>query len=179
MKRLNYCLLFFCLLLISAGYPFDNQQKAWLIIMPRAYGSYQNVIKVNQSGEISTTGQSLYIGDDHYYENWPSYPAEQRFIWFYQADTIWRGLTQYEIQSDGLFHPTGRTLVGDYAGAVISTPDQSLLIVRGDTTMYIFRERSDGSLETTANESNCLYGSGYVSPRGDIFYSSGTSLPWL
>jgi len=179
MKRLSYFLLSFCILFISAGYSMDSQQKFWLIIMPTTTGSYQNVIKINPKGEISTTGQSLYIGTDHYYINRLNYPAEQRFIWFYQADTIWRGLTQYEIKSDGLFHPTGRTLVGDYAGAVISTPDQSLLIVRGDTTMYVFRERSDGSLETTVNEYDCLYGNGYVSPRGDIFYSSGTSLPWL
>ncbi len=181
-KGLNYLLILFCLLLFSAGYPQDSQQKTWLLMMPQSSRNYIDILHVNQAGEISTTGQSLWMGKIYgeSADNHLMYPTNQRFIWVYINDSTWKGLRQYEIQSDGILHETGRYYEGDcYGDSISSTPDQSLLFVTGrNLTPFIFKTYPDGSIETTINYSDCLVTSLYMSPRGDFVFSKKTTHPW-
>jgi len=160
----------------------DSQQKTWLLMMPQSSRNYIDILHVNQAGEISTTGQSLWMGKIYgeSADNHLMYPTNQRFIWLYINDSTWKGLRQYEIQSDGILHETGRYFEGGfYSGYIASTPDKNLLIVIGiNSTTYIFKTYPDGSIETTANISDYINHMVYVSPRGDVLFTKGTTHIW-
>ena len=181
-KGLNYLLILFCLLLFSAGYPMDSQQKTWLLMMPQTSQNLINLLTINNNGNISTTAHSIDVGTVTGVNaiNFLSYPTDQRFIWLYINDSTWKGLRQYEIQSDGILHETGRYFeCGFYSGYIASTPDKNLLIVIGiNSTTYIFKTYPDGSIETTANISDYINHMVYVSPRGDVLFTKGTTHIW-